>query len=160
MRLLLLLALAAPGPGPATAAPRFDAIAFFAGRTEGVGRIKVMFGPHRAVRVHGLGRVEPDGTLVLDQRVERDGHPATTRQWRIRRVGADGFAGTLSDARGPIAGTTVGDRLHLSYRAGGRVRIDQWLTLGPDGRSATNVLTARRMGVVVARLTEAIRKAD
>lgn len=158
MRLFVLLLLALTSP--VAAAPRFDALAFFTGRTEGSGAMKIMFGRHRAVHVHGNGRIERDGTLVLDQTVERDGKPATQRTWRIRRDGSDGYGGTLSDARGPITGETVGDRLHLRYRAPGGVRVEQWLTLAPDGRSARNRLTARKLGVVVARLDETIRKLD
>ncbi|MEO5865494.1 MAG: DUF3833 family protein [Sphingomonas sp.] len=145
---------------PVPAAPRFDAVTFFDGRTEGIGRMKVLLGPHRPVHVHGRGHVEPDGALVLDQTVDRAGHAPTSRKWRIRRAGPSRYAGTLTEARGPVRGATIGDRLHLAYEAAGHVSIDQWLTLAPDGRSARNRLTARKLGVVVARLDETIRKVD
>ena len=52
----------------------------------------------------------------------------------------------------PVAGEAIGNRLHLSFTMKGGFRTDQWLTLSADGRSATNILTARKFGVVVARL--------
>lgn len=162
MRLLLplapvFLALSAAAPAPA---PTFDAIRFFAGRTAGTAQLKVILGRTRAVRVQGQGRIEPDGTLVLDQTVATAGKPESRRQWRIREDAPGHYTGTLTDATGPITGETQGDRLRLSYRAWHGVAIEQWLTLAPDGRSARNRLTARKFGITVAVLDETIRKTD
>ena len=112
------------------------------------------------MRVHGHGRTLADGSLLLDQVVETEGEAPRTRSWRIHRVGAEGYAGTLSDATGPVRGETIGDRLRLSFRSKGGVAITQWLTLAPDGRSAQNRLTARKLGLPVARLDETIRKVE
>jgi hypothetical protein len=160
--ILLALPLVACAPAiPAAApAPVFDPLTFFAGRTEGTATLKIVLRAARAVRVQGSGRVEPDGVLVLDQIVEQEGKPATRRQWRIHRTGPGVYAGTLSDAVGPIAGEVSGNRLHLSFTMKGGLATDQWLTLAPDGRSAANLLTARKFGVTVARLDETIRKLD
>ena len=163
MRLLLLilpLAACAPAIPAAAPAPVFDPLTFFAGATEGTARLKIVMRAARAVRVEGRGRVEPDGTLILDQVVAQEGKPATRRQWRIRRTGPSTYAGTLSDAVGPVAGAVTGNRLHLRFTMKGGLATDQWLTLGPDGRSAENLLTARKFGVTVARLDETIRKLD
>lgn len=145
---------------PAAAGPRFDAIRFFTGATQGRGRLRIMLHHARAVRVQGTGHLDPDGTLVLDQRVEQEGQAPTTRRWRIREDAPDHFVGTLSDATGPVTGETQGNRLHLSYRSKGNVRIDQWLDLSPDGRSAQNRLVAHKLGLAVAHLDETIRKLD
>ncbi|WP_375429242.1 DUF3833 family protein [uncultured Sphingomonas sp.] len=157
---VLALAAYAPAIPAAAPAPTFDPATFFAGRTEGTATLKIIMRAARAVRVQGTGRVAPDGTLVLDQIVAQEGQPVTKRQWRIRRTGPKTYAGTLSDAVGPIAGEVTGNRLHLSFRMKGGIATEQRLTLGPDGRSATNILTARKFGVTVARLTETIRKLD
>jgi hypothetical protein len=141
-------------------APTFDAIRFFTGATEGTARMKVALGRTRAVRVQGRGRVEPDGTLVLDQVVAREGSPATRRSWRIREDSPGHYTGTLTDAVGPITGETVGNRLRLNYQAKHGVAVEQWLTLADDGRSAANSLTARKLGITVATLEETIRKID
>lgn len=156
----LALAACAPAVPAAGPAPVFDPLVFFAGRTEGAATLKIVMRASRAVRVQGSGRVEPDGTLVLDQLVAQEGKPATRRRWRIRRTGPASYGGTLSDAVGPIAGEVDGNRLHLRFTMKGGLATDQWLTLSPDGRSAANLLTARKFGVVVARLDETIRKLD
>lgn len=150
--MLLALSLAA-------AAPVFDPFVFFAGATEGVGRLKVVLRRGRRIQVTGSGRME-DGVLVLDQVIAEEGKPVRTRQWRIRRDGPGRYAGTLTDARGPIAGQTRGDRLILRYRTGGGIAIEQRLVLAADGRSAGNRLTARKFGVRVAVLTETIRRRE
>lgn len=153
MILALLLAAAEP--------PRFDPIRFFAGRTEGAGRLKVVLRRGASVRVHGRGRPGPDGALVLDQLIEEEGKPARSRRWQIRRVAPGRYAGALTDARGPVSVEGIGDRLRIRYTAaGGGVAIEQWLTLAADGRSARNRLVARKFGITVARLDEVIRKAD
>ena len=143
---------------PAAAPPRFDPIAFFTGYTEGTGDMTIVMHPPAAMAVHGHGTIDPDGTLVLTQRVERYGKPARRREWRIRAVAPGHYTGTLSDAVGPVTGESIGDRVHLGYRMKGNLRVDQWLTLAADGRSAHNVMRVRKRGVPVARLDETIRR--
>ena len=141
------------------AAVTFDPLRFFAGRTEGVARLRVMFRHPRAVRVHGVGSPGPDG-FALSQTVEQEGKAPTTRRWLLRPVGPGRYAGTLSDAVGPVVADTQGNGLHIAYRTKGKFRVEQWLTLAPDGRSARNHLVARRMGIAVARLDETITRVD
>lgn len=160
MRPLLLalpLAACAGSPPPAAPAPAFDPIAFFSGRTTGRGELHVILRQPSPITVQGAGRVRRDGALVLTQRVEVENRPARTRRWVIRRTGPGRYAGTLTDATGPVLGEARGNGLRLSYpsRDG---RVEQWLTLSPDGRTARNRLTVKRLGVVVARVEEVIRK--
>ncbi len=158
MRLLLIpLALTAATPA---AAERFDPLTFFAGRTEGVGDFKIILRRTHHVRVHGRGVLQGDGSIVLDQTVEDGAKAPKNRQWHIRQVAPGRYTGTLSEARGNIQGETIGDAFHLKYRTKDGTRIEQWITLSPGGRSAHNRLVARKMGVVVARLNETIRKPD
>ena len=144
----------------AAAPPRFDAIRFFNGRTEGMGRLRVAFHKPVAVRVHGHGHVERDGALVLEQRVEEGDKPGRDRTWRIAEVAPGRYRGTLSDATGPVTGEMRGDELRLRFHSSGGIAIEQRLHLAPDGRAAANRLTARKLGIVVARLDETIRKVD
>lgn len=135
----------------------FDPIAFFQGSTRGTGQLKLALSRPVPVEVRSEGTLQPDGSLLLEQRISEGTKPPRTRQWRIRRTPAGGYTGTLSDARGPVTGAVEGDRLHLAYKGKG-VRIEQWLVLAPDGRSAQNRLVARKLGVVVAELDETIRR--
>ena len=58
--------------------------------------------------VEGHGVVTRDGGIVLDQEVRRGG-VMTYRTWRLHRVAGDRYAGTLSDARGPVSGDVTGN---------------------------------------------------
>lgn len=142
------------------AAAQFDAVRFFSGYTEGIATLKIALRHSHPVRVHGRGRVEPDGTLVLDQTVEQQGKAATTREWRIRETTPGRYAGTLTEAVGGMTGESEGNRLVLRYRMKHGIHITQHLQLAPDGRSSSNRLVATKFGIPVARLDEVIRKTD
>jgi len=158
--ILLLLPLAAcvHAPPPQVTAPRFSAQAFFVGATRGDGRLKIAFSAAKAVTVAGQGHVEPDGTLVLDQTVTGAAAKPEQRQWRIREVSPGRYAGTLSDAAGPVTGVVTGNRLHLHFHMKHGLIADQWLDLSADGQVARNRMTFARMGVRVAVLDETIRR--
>lgn len=153
----LALAACAPSPPPVSAGPAFDPITFFEGRTRGTGELSVVLSQPRSLTVEGVGRVRPDGALVLRQRVEEEGRPPRNRRWEIRRTGPGRYAGALSDATGPVRAEASGGRLRIRYPSADG-QVEQWLTLSPDGRSARNRLTVKRLGVVVARVEEVIRK--
>lgn len=144
----------------AAAAPAFDPLRFFAGQTRGEGQLKVVLHAHVPVAVRGTGRMEDDGTLVLDQIVTEGSKPSRTRQWRLRRVSPNHYEGMLTDARGMVVADAVGPVLHLSFTTTNKFQVQQWLTLAADGRSAANRLEARRLGIVVAVLNEKIEKID
>jgi hypothetical protein len=138
------------------AAASFDPIRFFSGCTHGEGQLKALLHSRQRVTVNGKGRIAPDGSLVLVQRVQRGQSPPVTREWRLRQITPLHYVGTLSDARGDVVGETIGNRLHLAFTGRDGFQIEQWLTLAEDGESAANVLTAKRAGIVVARLHERI----
>jgi hypothetical protein len=149
--MLPLTACMVTPPGRLAApAPSFSAQEFFAGRTEGEGALKTMLSSRHTVRVHGIGHVDPDGTMILDQTVEEQGKSPKQREWRIRTVAAGRYSGTLTDAVGPIAGEVSGNRLHLRFRTKGGFDVQQWLDLAPGGRSARNHMIVRKFGIVVA----------
>lgn len=139
-------------------APHFDAVAFFAGRTEGTGVLKIALHRHDATRVEGNGRIAGDGTIVLDQTVRRDGKPATQRRWVLRRIAADRYTGTLSDAAGPVDGHVEGNVLHLRFAMKRGLQAEQTLVLRQGGQIADNVMIVRKFGVTVARLDETITR--
>ena len=155
---LALLAACAPTPPPAPAGPAFDPIAFFSGRTRGAGTLRIILRRDETLTVEGRGRVDAEGALILDQRVERTRRPAQRRRWVIRRTGPGRYAGTLTDAAGPVAGEARGNMLRLRFPMPGGFAAEQRLTLSPDGRTAQNRMTVRRFGIVVAHLDETIRR--
>ena len=144
----------------ATAEP-LKPMRFFEGRTESFSTIKLLF--KKPYRNHTVGRglIEPDGSLLLVQRVEDDGKPPRERRWRIREIGPGRFAGAMSEANGPVAideqlrsaqasVTATSDTLRLvtaRYRGG----IDPYLTTLDAQRS---LYAAQRAQVAVA-LTKA-----
>jgi hypothetical protein len=162
--LALLLACCAIPLQPLAAAPVaattmmqvFDPVAFFTGRTEGIGQLKKVFSSAHRTLVHGHGVLRGDGVLVLDQRVEEAGEPARTRQWHLRQASPGDWRGTLSDASGPVSATLVNGRLHIHYTMKGGMTVDQVLTLSADGRSAQNEMKIRKFGITVATLRETI----
>lgn len=153
--------MAVPGLERAdAAAPRFPLAAFFTGRTQGEGTFSVMTRGSRSIRVSSVGRIAADGGIALDQSVEEQGKAPRNRSWSLREVSPGRYAGSLSDAAGPIAGTATGNRLHLSFAMHDGMQAEQWLTLAPDGRSARSLIRVHRFGIIVAALDETIRKLD
>lgn len=142
------------------AAPAFSPLRFFAGRTEGHGEVKIVFKSPHGVRVHGRGRIEPDGALVLVQDVEEEGSPPRRRSWHIRETAPGRFAGTLSDATGPVRLEVIDGRFHIKFRMKGGLGIEQWLTAAPGGQSVHNSMVIRKFVIAVAKLEETIRKID
>lgn len=135
-----------------------DPLRFFAGETRGTAELKVILRKARPVSVRGTGRIDRDGVLTLDQIVTEGDKPPRPRQWRLRQVAPGRFAGSLTDARGPVTGVVDGRTLRLAFTSTGGFRVRQTLTLQPDGRTLANRLEARRFGIRVAVLTERIVK--
>ena len=166
-RIALALAMAGTGTGCVPAghlvryrapAPSFDPIAFFAGPTEGVGSLKIAFRHRQATLVRGTGRRDGDAAIVLDQDVRRGDEKPTHRTWRLHRVAPGRYAGTLTDASGPVAGDVLGNRLHLAFAMKGGLKAEQWLYLQPGGEVARNRMVVTKFGIPVASLDEVITR--
>lgn len=151
---------APPRADLAAATPVFDPALFFTGHTEGVGNLRVAVSGHSTVRVHGQGRVDPDGTLVLAQTVERAGSKPKQREWRLRQTAPGRWQGTLSDAASPVTAIVDGNALHILFAMKGGLQAEQWLYLTPDGRTAHNAMSIRKWGMGVAALNETIHRVD
>jgi len=135
-----------------------DPLRFFEGRTESISIVKaIMHKPYRT-RAIGVGRLRPDGTLDLLQRVERDGEEPRNRRWVIREVGKGRFAGTMSEAVGPVNIEEVGGRYRFRFKMKGNVSVEQWLTPLPGGKVARSNVTIRKLGMTVGRSDGTIRK--
>ena len=156
---LLGLALLAAAQAPAPAPPASPLERFFVGRTEGQGTVHVLLTGRHAVRHRSRGRMER-GALVIDQVVEEEGKPARPRSWRLVRAGGDRVSGTITDVRGPVSGTIAGNVITLRYRLAEGPSVEQSITVHPSGRAASNRMTFRRFGLVVARAEEVIRRVE
>ena len=160
-----MLALLAGGCLPALPhverqlSPAFDPISFFDGRTEGLGTLDIRGRAPVVVRVASVGTRTGD-SLRLVQTVRLGDDPPYERTFTFRRVGPGRYLGTLTEAAGPVEATAVGNELTIRYATGRFSSVTQRLTLQPSGRLALNLLTARVLGVPVARLTEQIRAVD
>jgi hypothetical protein len=133
---------------------------FFNGRTEGRGSVKIMLSGTSAIQSVGNGRIEPNGTLVLDHVVRQAGEPERRRTWRMRRVSTGRYSGTISDGRGPVTGEIHGNRFHVTYRTKDGYGVDQWLTIDRGGRTASSRTTFSKLGVTVATAEERITKVN
>lgn len=131
---------------------------FFVGRLESAGRLKIIFRAAETVRDHGSGRLDADGTTVLDQMVERPGEPARRRIWRLREVSPGVVAGTLTGAKTGVTGLYTNGVLRLNYTMDDGVRVVQSLTFAADGRSAHNIMSFHKFGLNVATLEGTIHR--
>jgi hypothetical protein len=131
---------------------------FFQGRTETDSTVKVIFHKPYHTRSFGEGRIEPDGSLLLVQRVQDDGKPATQRWWRVRETAPDHYTGTMSEAIGPVVIDRVGERYRFRFKMKGNLSGEQVLTPLPDGRSALSNVRVKSMGVTVATTDGIVRK--
>jgi hypothetical protein len=155
--ILLLLLAAAPAAAPAATAPE----RFFVGRTEGAGTVHMTLTGSHKVRDVSRGHVDKAGALILEQMVYEEGKPARKRSWRLVRAGGNRISGTISDAVGPVTGEISGNVLHLRYQAReASAQVEQWITLNPGGRTASNRMVFRKFGFKAATLESTIRKLD
>jgi hypothetical protein len=152
-----LLAALAPA-APAREGRRTEPLGFFEGRTEMVSTVKVVAKKPYRSRTLGRGQILPDGSLALVQHVQEDGKPPLERRWRIRRVADGRFAGTMSDAAGPVTVQEVDGKYQFRFRIKGGLDVDQWLTPQLGGRIAYSRTTVKKFGMRVATSEGTIRK--
>ena len=145
-------------PASAVADRLSSPFSFFDGVTETVGTLKVIMHRPAATRSVGHGEIQPDGSLVLVQRVEDQGKPPHMRRWLIRQVAPGHFAGTMSEATGPVTIDQVGSRYRFRFAMKGGLSVEQWLTPMADGRSAKSDTTVHRFGITVASAEGIVRK--
>lgn len=145
-----------PPPGTPTISP----IDFFEGRTAGRGVLKIAFRSPQDVHVESVGTRAPDGVLTVRQNIRQGDKAPRVREWRLREVAAGRYEGSLTDAVGPVLAQANANSLRLRYEMKGGFEVDQWLVFAHDGRSANNMMRIRKLGVIVGRLDETIRKLD
>jgi hypothetical protein len=152
-RLVAVLSLILLTPLSASAGaerPQQPALSFFEGRTEMVSVVKVvMKKPYRS-RTSGSGRIMPDGSLALVQSIHDEGKAPHSRFWRMKQVAAGRFAGTMSDAVGPVTAQEIAGKYRFSFKLKGNLAVEQWLTPLPGGKAARSKIVVRKLGMRVA----------
>jgi len=157
--LLALAACTAAAPPEAREpGPAFDPVAFFTGPTHGDGKLDQIMKGSRTVTVDSVGKPEVNGSLTLTQRIAMQGDPPRTRIWRLKQVAPGRYAGTLTDASGPVETVAIGHALRIRYPMKGGLQVEQWLVALPGGRALDNRLTVTKWGMRVATLRERIEK--
>ncbi len=132
----------------------------FSGQSHGEGSLKMLFGKPRKFQVDSFGQNQNDGTMRLDQTVTFETKPSVKRYWLIRETALLHYQGTLSDARGPVKGQTIGKKLSLRYRVRGLLVMHQTLELSPDGKTIQNSGRITFLGIPIGSLHEIIRRTD
>ena len=137
----------------------FNPVDFFRGSTHGDGTLKIIFQSAKTMSVDSEGSTEKDGSLLLKQVIHEPGKPPRIRYWRMRQTGPHSFAGTLTDASGPVRVDVIGDTVRIRYTATNNLDFDQVLTpAGP--KEVRNAMKVKRFGFTVAHYNEVIRKLD
>ncbi len=153
--------IALVGPVSASAGARIaDPLSFFAGATESLSTIKVIMKKPIKSRSIGRGRLLPDHSLDLLQHVEEDGNPPHDRRWKIRQTGPGRFAGTMSDAVGPVTIDETAKGYRFRFKLKDNLSVEQVLTPIAGGTAARSVITVRKFGIPVAKSEGTVRKID
>ncbi len=145
--------------------PLFDPVKFFTGRTVSTGVLENRGGaPMQRVSTKTSGRWA-GGSLLLDQALSFSDGREQHRTWHIRRLDAHHYEATANDMLGSARGEAYGNVFHWSFTLAlspgnplANVRMSQWMYLQPDGRTMVNHTTIRKLGLVVAQVTEQFEK--
>jgi hypothetical protein len=142
------------------AAAAFDPFEFFSGTTRGNGTLDVALEGRQPFKVESRGRSDGKGGFVLEQVVHQGTKPPKQRRWFLRQVAPGAFEGTISDSPGKVTGRVVGESLVLRYPVKGGMKAEQTLTPDGNGRTVRNNIVVRKLGFIVAKVHEIIRKFD
>ncbi len=144
--------------------PLLDPAQYFTGQTSSSGVMETRAGsPMKRVTTQTHGHWEGE-TLVLEQDLEIDGQ-AEHRSWRIRWLDAHHFEATANDMVGTARGQAWGNVFHWEFTLAlspgnplANVRMSQWMYLQRDGRTLLNHSTIRKLGIVLAQVSEEFRR--
>ena len=157
-----LLGVAAAAQAPAAPEkPRLDMTSFFSGKSHADNVIKIaLHGPHKLI-VDSVGGRNKAGEFVLIDTVQEEGKPVRKRSWVMKATSDDHFTGYLSDANGPVDVVVSGDTATIRYtmRDGG-LKVVQKVQLQSDGKTLSNHVVARKLGIIFAHVDGTIRKLD
>ena len=141
--------------------PRLDMTSFFSGKSHADNVIKIAFhGPHKLI-VDSVGGRNKEGEFVLIDTVQEEGKPVRKRSWVMRPAGDGHFTGYLSDASGPVDVVVNGDTATIRYTmTDGGLKIVQQVQLQGDGKTLSNHVVAKKLGITFAHVDGTIHKLD
>jgi hypothetical protein len=159
-RMLGALAIVAISLLPSAAVAESDQapLQFFSGKTEMVSTIKVIMKKPFRSRAIGNGRILSDGSLSLAQQVFDEGQPTKQRNWKIRQIASGHYAGTMTEAVGPVTVEEVDGKYRFKYKMKGNLAVEQWMTPLAGGNAAKSTVTVRKFGMKVASSTGIIKR--
>jgi hypothetical protein len=145
--------------------PRFDPVAYFAGHASAWGVMEDGSGnPTKTFRAEDEGRRDGD-SVVISQTISYSDGEVQKRSWKLRRLDEHHFEGTADDIVGVAEGEADGNALQLSYTVAPsptnpltHVHLNQWLYLQADGKTVLSRTTISKLGVVVVRVAEYVRR--
>jgi hypothetical protein len=132
----------------------------FGGTSEGNGSLVLLFGQPQPFHVESHGSQQGDGTFRLEQTVTFLRKAPQNRVWILTTVSPNHYSATLSDAPGPVTGSTSGPHLSLQYRVKGPLVMNQELQLMSGGKTIDNVGVITLLGIPVGHLHETITRKD
>ena len=134
---------------------------FFSGKSHAENVIKIaLHGPHKLI-VDSVGGRNKEGEFVLIDTVQEEGKPVRKRSWVMKPAGDDHFTGYLSDANGPVDVVVSGDTATIRYTMkDGGLKIIQQVQLQDDGKTLSNHVVAKKLGITFAHVDGTIRKLD
>ena len=144
----------------ATAEPKLDMLAFFTGKTHSESVLKVVLKKPVPLIVDSVGGKGDRGDFVMIDTVHEGDKPVRQRKWIMKQAGPNHFSGTLTDATGPVDIKVEGDTATITYMMKGGLKVEQQLQLQPGGKTLTNRVTAKKLGMKFARVEGAVRKVD
>jgi hypothetical protein len=158
--LIIALNIVVAASGASTETVEFTPQNGFGGGSEGNGSLTLLFGRARQFHVESRGTQLSDGTFRLEQTVTFQGEQSTQRVWQLATIGPHRYSATLSDAAGPVSGSSHGAHLSLEFRVKGPLVMHQELELMKDGRTIDNIGTLTLLGIPVGHLHETIARKD
>ena len=145
----------------ASAEPRkLDMVAFFTGKTHAENVMKIVLKRPSRLIVDSVGGKGDRGDFVLIDTVQEQGKPIRTRKWIMRQAGPNRYTGTLSDAVGPVDVVVDSNTATIQYTMKGGLKVNQRMELQPDGRTISNQVVVKKLGLKFARVEGTIRKLD
>jgi hypothetical protein len=144
---------------PSASAPAgLDMTAFFTGRTHAENVLRIAFKRPSKLVVDSVGKNDGKEFVLVDT-IHEEGQPVRTRKWVMRPVGPGHYAGSLSDAVGPVDVTVGGRRAIIRYKMKGGLNVTQQLDM-QDARTLSNRVNVRKFGLKFGSVEGTIRKLD